>query len=173
MLVGYILRGSLKNIDPSKIKSTYLVFIAFLIETIIVMSIRYGYLVRGSLTYIINLMMYITLFIFIFKNRYNKWMLLMGGGFLLNAIVIFLNGGSMPVSSIAVNHLGMIQSIPSEGLYVAVDANTKLSFLSDIIPIRYPRKYVISIGDIVEAISIAAFIITEMKSKKYKSNLIA
>jgi hypothetical protein len=173
ILVGYILRGSLENIDPSKTKSIYLVFIAFLIEAVIVMSIRKGYLVRGNVTYIINLIMYMTLFIFIYQNRYNKWILLMGAGFLLNAVVIFFNGGAMPVSSIAVNHLGMIKSISSEGLYVVIDANTKASLLADIIPIKYPRPYVISIGDIVEIVAIAAFIITEMKSKKYKSNLIA
>jgi hypothetical protein len=173
ILIGYILKGSIKNINPSKIRSIYLIFIAFLIEAIMVMLIRKGYLVRGTLTYIINLIMYITLFVFIYQNRYNKWMLLMGAGFLLNAIAIFLNGGAMPVNSIIMNQLGMTQNLSSEGLYVIINGSTRLAFLGDIIALKYPRAYVISIGDITEVIAIAAFIITEMKSKKYKSKLIA
>jgi hypothetical protein len=173
IIIGYIVRGSLKNIDPSNLKVIYLVFIAFLIEAIMIVLIRKGYLIRGTLTYIINLIMYTSLFVFIYQNRYNKWMLLMGAGVLLNALPIFFNGGAMPVSSTIINQLGMTQNVSSEGLYVIIDANTKLFFLGDIIALKYPRTYVASIGDIVEVIAIAAFIITEMKSKKYKSNLIA
>jgi hypothetical protein len=173
IIIGYILRGSLKNIDPSKINAIYLVFLAFLIEAVMIVLIRKGYLVRGTLTYIINLIMYITLFVFIYQNRYNKWLLLMGAGFLLNAIAIFLNGGAMPVNSIIMNQLGMTQNLSSEGLYVIIDGSTRLAFLGDIIALKYPRSYVISIGDITEVIAVAAFIITEMKIKKYKSNLIA
>ena len=173
IIIGYILRGSLKNIDPSKIKAIYLVFIAFLIEAMMIVLIRKGYLVRGTLTYIINLIMYITLFVFIYENRYNRWLLLMGAGFLLNALAIFFNGGAMPVSNTIINQLGMTQNVTAEGLYVIIDASTNLAFLGDIIALKYPRPYVISVGDIVEVIAIAVFIITEMKSRKYKSNLIA
>jgi hypothetical protein len=173
IIIGYILQGSLKNIDPSKIKAIYLVFIAFFIETIMVMLIRKEYFVRGNLTYIINLIMYIFLFVFIYQNRYNKWLLLIGAGFLLNALPIFFNGGAMPVSSSVINQLGMTQNVTSEGLYVIIDESTRLPFLGDIIALKYPKPYVISVGDIVEVIAIAAFIITEMKNKKYNNNLTA
>jgi hypothetical protein len=173
IIIGCILKGNPKNIDPSEIKAIYLVFVSFLIEAIMITLIRKGYLVRGTVTYIVNLIMYIVLFLFIYKNRYNKWLLLMGTGFLLNALAIFFNGGAMPVSSNIINQLGMTQNVSAEGLYVIINANTRLAFLGDIIPLKYPRSYAVSIGDIVEVIAIAAFIITEMKSKKYKSNLIA
>lgn len=173
IIIGYIMKGSLKNLDPSKINAIYLIFIAFLIETVMIMLIRKGYLIRGTLTYLVNLVMYIILFVFIYQNRYNKWLLLMGAGFLLNALVIFSNGGAMPVSSTILNQLGMTQNISADGLYTIINTNTKLVFLADSIALKYPRPYVVSIGDIIEAVAVAAFIITEMKSRKYKSNLIA
>ncbi len=170
IIIGYIFKGRLSNIDANSIQSMYLIFIAFLIEAIMIFLIRKGYLQRGILTYIVNLIMYIFLFSFIYKNRYDKCMVLMGVGFLLNALAIFLNGGAMPVSSEIVNQLGITQNISAEGLYVFVNESTRLRFLGDIIPLKYPRSYAISIGDIVEAIAIAVFIITEMRSKKTKIN---
>jgi hypothetical protein len=170
IIIGYLLGGRFKNIDMSKFEGVYLVFIAFTIEAIVVLSIRKGFLVVGSLTYIINLIMYIILFVFIYRNRHSKCMVLIGLGFLLNALPIFLNGGAMPVSGNVINQLGMTQNVSSEGLYVIIDVNTKLSFLADIIAVKYPKTYAASVGDFVEAVGIAVFIITEMKSKKSKIN---
>lgn len=166
IIIGYILKGSLKNIDTSSIKGLYFVFIAFFIELIIVILIKNGYLIRGIITYIINLIMYILLLIFIYINRKNKWIVVMGIGFLLNAIPIFLNGGAMPVSSSAVDAVGITQNVSSEGLYVLIDNSTKLAFLGDVIPLKYPRPFAISIGDIIGAIGLMLFVITEMKSKR-------
>lgn len=166
VILGYIFKGKLNNIDTSKIKAVYLVFIAFLIEAAINFSMRGEFLTRGTLTFILDLAMYILLFIFVYLNINNKWILLMGIGFLLNAIVIFFNGGAMPVSPTALSAMGVTGDISTQGLYRILDSSTKLPFLGDIIFIKYPRTYAISIGDIVEVIAVVLFIFTGMKSKE-------
>ncbi|MCM8711500.1 DUF5317 domain-containing protein [Clostridium sp. SYSU_GA19001] len=166
VIIGYILKGSLKNIDASSIKGLYFVFTAFLIEFILIMLIRNQYLTRGIVTYVVNFIMYLLLFVFIYVNRRNKWIVLMGIGFLLNAIPIFLNGGAMPVSLSAVKAAGITQNVSSEGLYRLIDEGTKLAFLGDVIPVKYPRPFAVSIGDIVGAIGLMLFVITGMQRKK-------
>lgn len=166
VILGYILRGSLKNIDTSSIKGVYFVFTAFLIEFIVVLTIKNGLLVRGTLTYVINLIMYVLLLAFIFINRKNKWIVIMGIGFFLNALPIFFNGGAMPVSLSAIKIVGITENVTAEGLYVLIDKSTKLAFLGDVIPLKYPRPFAISIGDIVGAIGLMLFVITEMKRKR-------
>jgi hypothetical protein len=174
IIIGYILKGSVKNIDSSKIRGLYLVFAAFIIEFLIVMSMKKGLLNRGVLTYLLDLIMYGLLFQFIYINRKNVYIVLMGIGFILNAIPIFLNGGAMPVSAEAAVYAGIIPDIKSarlstEGLYTLIDSNTKLWFLGDIIPRKYPRGIVFSIGDVISVIGLALFIITEMKKSQQNS----
>lgn len=166
IIFGYIFKGKLSNIDTSKIKAVYLVFIAFSIEVAINFSMRGGYISRGALTFVLDLVMYILLFIFVYLNNSNKWILLMGIGFLLNAFVIFLNGGAMPVSPTALSAMGVTRDISTQGLYRLLDSSTKLPFLADIIYLKYPRGYAISIGDIVEVVAVVLLIFTGMKSKE-------
>lgn len=172
IIIGYILKGSLKNIDTNAIKGIYTVFAGMFIEVIINISIRNGLMSRGLLTYLLDLIMYMLLFIFIFLNKKNKWIVVMGIGFLLNALPIFFNGGAMPVSSSVIDMVGLSQDVVSQGLYVLVDVNTRLTFLGDVIPIKYPRTFAASIGDIVAAIGLMLYIITEMKRKKKLKYLI-
>lgn len=167
IVLGFILKGNIKNFDVSKIKSTYLVFIAFSIEFIIVILIRNHVVARGTLTYIFDLLMYLILFLFIYLNRQNKYLVLMGIGFLLNALPIFLNGGAMPVDAKATVIAGLFPSIEeakisSEGLYTIINSNTKLWFLGDIFPKTILRNYVFSIGDVVLCIGLMLFIVSEM-----------
>jgi hypothetical protein len=172
VIIGYILKGRLKNIDTNSIKVIYLVFTGFFIEAIMVMLIKNGLLVRGNTSYLLDAVMYLLLFIFIYLNRQNKWILLMGIGFFLNALPIFFNGGAMPVSTGAIDIVGITRNVTSEGLYVLINSSTKLSFLGDVIPIKYPRPFAASIGDIIAAIGLMLFIITGMKSKKKLKYLI-
>ena len=100
IIIGYILKGRVKNLENVDITRTYLVFISFFIEAFIIIFIRKGIFIIGEFTYILDSIMYILLAVFICFNRKNKYIVLMGAGFLLNAIPIFLNGGAMPVLSL-------------------------------------------------------------------------
>lgn len=171
IIIGYLIKGSVKNIDVENIKGIFLVFIAFFIEFLIIMSIRKGNLSIGNITFTMDLIMYSLIFMFMYLNRKNIYLVLMGAGFLLNAIPIFLNGGAMPVSVEAAIYTGLISNvesarISSEGLYTLINPNTKFWFLGDIIPRKYPRPIVFSIGDVVSALGMMLFIITSMKKKK-------
>ena len=166
IIIGYILKGRIKNIDASNIKGIYLVFISFFTEFIVVNLIRRGYLNRGTETFIIDLCMYALLFAFIYVNRKNKWIVTIGIGLILNALPIFLNGGAMPVSSSAIKSLGITDNVSKAGLYTIIDSNTKAAFLGDIFAMKYPYPGVASLGDAVAALGVMLFIITEMRPKK-------
>jgi len=166
IIIGYLLKGRLKNIDIMNIKAVYLVLIGFLIKFAIVMSVQHALIARGIIAYILYLIQYSLLLIFVIINRKNKYILIMGIGFLLNAVPIFANGGAMPVSTSAAQSIGLTKEVWTEGLYRAIDGTTKLNFLGDIIPYKLVRAYVISIGDIILAIGLFLFIVIGMKKKE-------
>lgn len=168
IIIGYIFKGRLKNIDTSNINGTYLVFAAFFIEFSIVMLVKTSYISRGTLTFVLDLIMYMLLIIFIYLNIKNKPIVIMGAGFMLNALPIFLNGGAMPVSSTGASAAGLTQNVAGEGLYVLINSKTKLAFLGDVIALKYPRPYVVSLGDIIIAVGLMIFIIGGMKRKALK-----
>lgn len=166
IIIGYILKGRLRNFENVKIHWLSLIFTSFFIEFVIVMLIQQGIISRGPVTYSLNLIMYGILFIFIYKNRNNLYLLIIGAGFILNAIPIFLNGGAMPVSSHAAQLAGLTMNIEKEGLYTLISNQTRLWYLGDIIPFIALRNYVVSIGDIISALGIMFFIIASMKHQK-------
>ena len=163
VIIGYLLKGNIKNLENVDVKAVYLVFIAFLIEFFIVISIRKGFFDIGIFTYILDFIMYTLLIVFIYYNRKDKYIVLMGVGFLLNAIPIFLNGGAMPVSAKAAATAGITLNISKEGLYTLINENTRLWFLGDIIPLTFLRNFAISIGDIIAVVGLMLFIIMGMK----------
>lgn len=165
IVIGYILGGRIKNLENIKLRAIYLIFISFGLELLIVMCIRKGLLRIGTTTYFLDVIMYSLLLIFVVLNRRDLCILIMGMGFLLNAIPIFLNGGVMPVSQEAIKIAGLNTNIGSEGLYTIIDSNTILWFLGDTIPIRFISSFIISIGDIFTAIGLVLLIITGMKKK--------
>lgn len=171
IIIGYALKGRLKNIDATKVKLVSFVFIAFFIEFIVLTLIKKGYMHIGALTYVSDVVMYVLLLIFTYTNRKNKWLLLLGIGSILNALVIFANGGVMPVNANIVKSFGYHGDVALQGLYKLANGDTKLYFLADIIPIKYPKLGIASIGDIIEIFGMAIFIITEMRNKKIKDNL--
>lgn len=166
IIIGYILKGNIKNLENINISKLYLVFIGFGIEVIINILIMNGILIRGTLTFILDLIMYILIFIFAYYNKKSLYLVIMAMGFLLNAIPIFLNGGAMPVSSSAARTAGLTQNVAKEGLYKLIDSNTKFGFLGDVIPLTIFRHFAISIGDIISAIGLMFFIIYGMRIKK-------
>ena len=163
LIIGYILKGKIKNLENVDIKRTYLVFISFFIEFFIIIFIRNGFFNIGIFTYGLNFIMYILLVAFIYFNRKNKYIVIMGLGFLLNAIPIFLNGGAMPVSAKAAETAGLSLNMSKEGLYTLINENTRVWFLGDIIPLTFLRNFAISIGDIIAVLGLMLFIITGMK----------
>jgi hypothetical protein len=168
IIIGYIFKGRLINLEKLNIKKIYLVFIGYGVETITIFLIKRGFLTLGLITLVLHLLMYIFLFAFIYFNRDNKLLILIGIGFLLNAIVIFSNGGLMPVGLKSLDILGFPHNVNSRGLYVLSESKTKFYFLSDIIPTKFPIKFSASIGDYVSTIGMGFLIILGMMNHKVK-----
>ncbi|MCB2289898.1 DUF5317 domain-containing protein [Clostridium sp. CS001] len=163
VIIGYILKGNIKNLENVDVKGVNFVFISFFIEFFIIIGIRKGLFSIGIFTYILDFFMYILLAVFVYFNRKNKYIVLMGLGFLLNAIPIFLNGGAMPVSAKAATAAGLSLNMSKEGLYTLISENTRVWFLGDIIPLTFLRNFAISIGDILTLLGLMLFIITGMR----------
>jgi hypothetical protein len=163
LIIGYILKGKIRNLENVDIKGVYLVFISFFIEFFIIIGIRKGIFNIGIFTYMLDLIMYTLLTIFIYLNRKDKYIVLMGIGFLLNAIAIFLNGGAMPVSAKAAEIAGITLDVSNEGLYTLINEDTRVWFLGDVIPKTFLRNFAISIGDILAMLGLMLFVITGMK----------
>ncbi|ERI94153.1 hypothetical protein HMPREF1982_01165 [Clostridiales bacterium oral taxon 876 str. F0540] len=170
IIIGYVLNGRLKNINAEKVKGLYLVFAAFFLEYIILALLKKGSIKIGTLTLLSDIIMYSMLMIFTYLNRKDKWLLMLGIGFMLNAVVIFANGGMMPVSETVVRAYGFNGDLGTTGLYRFVDSNTHFVFLADIIPLGNRRLGIASLGDIVECVGVAGFIISEMKSKNIETS---
>ncbi|KPU45784.1 hypothetical protein OXPF_10190 [Oxobacter pfennigii] len=169
IIIGYILKGSIKRVNVENIKGSYIAFLSFGIEIMIFIPVRKGIISPGIITLLLYIVEYMLIFMFIYMNRKNKWILIMGIGFMLNAVAIFANGGLMPVSQAAIDAAGIKGSVSSEGLYTLVNKSTRLWFLGDVIPFRIFRSYVVSIGDLVSAIGLMIFMISGMRKTKVKS----
>lgn len=168
IVIGLLLKGDIRKLDASNLKGIYLAFFAFLIEFILFTLIRKKVIERSIVTYIFYLIQYILILSFVFVNRLDYAILIIGIGIFLNALAIFLNGGAMPVSASAMVKAGMAPSLDlvketmasSEGLYQVATSKTVLAFLGDCIALG---KYVISIGDIFIALGLMGYVIKEMK----------
>ena len=163
IIIGFIFKGNLNNLANIKIEALYLVVLSFLIEAVVILTIRKGLMHIGYITYFIDVFMYILIFIFIYKNRKNPYIMLMGFGFALNAIAIFSNGGTMPVSPSALKIAGMTYNVGSQGLYNVIGANTKFWLLGDIFPYTFIQKNIVSVGDLMAAIGMLLLIVKGMR----------
>lgn len=165
IIIGYILKGKLQNLADINLKHLYLIFIGFMIEFGIIILIQNQILTASLNTYLLDIVMYIFIFAFVILNKKNPYIVLMGIGFLFNAVAIFSNGGTMPVSQSAVEILGFSNNVNNEGLYSIINSSTRFDLLGDIIPINFIGRFIVSIGDIIAAIGMMLLIITGMKKQ--------
>jgi hypothetical protein len=103
-------------------------------------------------------------------NRNRPGMYLVAVGLLLNAVVIFANGG-MPVSSVAVSMVkqGPVARVPvGDFVHVAAHSRTILPWLSDVLPVPGPSwiRSVVSAGDCLLAAGIAVFLASDEPTRK-------
>jgi hypothetical protein len=166
VLLGFIFKGNLKNLGSIKLSSWYLVIIGYALDEIMHLLVKGGQLKVGNGTYFADILMYIFLFGFIYLNKKDYFVLTIGAGFLLNAVAIFSNGGTMPVSPSAIAYVSSTHINPAaQGLYSLLVPNTKFGFLCDIISIKILGHVVFSIGDIILSVGIMLIIIMGMRGK--------
>lgn len=169
IIIGYILKGKLRNISEFKYRGIWFIAAGFLLETCMKMLLAKGVLEIGTSTFVINVIMYTLIMVFIFLNIKDKFILTIGIGFVLNIIVIFANSCTMPVGIKAAELLNFSGEISKLGLYSMVNSDTLFVFLADVIPYKIgPLNGIASVGDIFICIGIMGIIIREMKKKPYK-----
>jgi hypothetical protein len=109
---------------------------------------------------------FVLLLVVIYLNREREGLALAGLGVLLNLAVIGLNSG-MPVSAEAAALAGGSGGdLVFDSKHVALDADSRLAFLADVIPVR-PFRQVLSIGDVFLAVGLGIFLEAELRSRHW------
>lgn len=167
LIVAIIRKGKFRNIGDMNINGWYLFVIAGAIQLSISIVKGFNYsplmeILNKYFTYI-HLLTYLLMIIgvlFNIKKNFMKFILI---GIILNFIVIFANGGQMPVSfKGAKGYEHYTEAIPDKPFDIKhkiVSEDTKFVYLGDVIPLSrpYPLARIISVGDIVLMIGIFLF----------------
>lgn len=136
LLVGLIRRGSIKRLGQLDLRHTWLIFTpAALMGLMFIPAIGKA----DTLASVIHYAAYLVVLVVIFANRHLPGMALIGLGAALNFAAITANGGRMPVSIDAarIGHMEkqLRDSMARQSRHSLVDENTRLRFLSDVIPL--------------------------------------
>lgn len=161
ILVALARGGKLERLGELGLRGLPLVLVA------IVMRYSAAVLVRMELAWALWLQVaaYVVFLSVIALNFTVPGIKTFGAGTLMNFLAIAANGGAMPVSAKAIELSG--QSGTPTGLHTLIGEQTRLWFLSDIIPVPVPlpQRGVISIGDVLIIAGIFAFIQYRMLTK--------
>jgi hypothetical protein len=180
LLIGKIRRGSLHGFKVRKISLLPVGILGFLLQ----IALRF-YIYTGGISFvepyleIVNFASYILILVMLVFNLDDLWVILMAMGVTANFVVIFINGGHMPVSQ------GVIDLLPtafgqqivqgSSPIYALIQPNTLLWFLGINLPLPVPYVPLVmslygtvagvSGGTIVALVGLAGFIQYVMNKK--------
>ncbi len=157
MAVGFIRGGSLKSLKAASIRMPALLIMAFVIQFTMSFMMLAGSSFFLSSRMVLYAISYGLLFVALFFNLNCKavWLLIFGS--LLNFAVIFLNGGTLPISAEALeragflNRLELIQSGRLVHYELSENVSGWMAFLGKRLspPAYYPIQQVFSIGDAI------------------------
>ncbi len=116
----------------------------------------------GGILYLCSLLLVV---LFAWCNRRIVGVSVIGLGLLMNAAVIGLNGGQMPVDPGWLTSIGQLEDMRSSesqgewSTFAVMKPETRLAFLGDQIPMPMPFKEptILSLGDLVIALGISLF----------------
>lgn len=169
VLIGFLRKGSLKNLAQLKLYGAWLILAALVIQLLIFPLGPREPLVRFGTEYL-HILSYLLLLAFVFLNRRYWQIILMGLGMLSNFLVILLNGGYMPATEAALRGAGLnrvadrVVAGNTSGNIILMSESTKLNFLGDImyIPSGIPFANTFSIGDLLLGLGIILFLQEKM-----------
>ncbi len=163
IIVAKLRKGKFSNLENLEIRAWYLLLIAAGIQ-ILSSIIKKNNLLENGLIYL-HILSYILIIICIILNIKRKSMKAFLLGVILNFIVIFANGGMMPVSLDGIMGINdnISRELPISAYNIkhqGLNADTKFVYLADIILIAkpYPFPKILSIGDIFIMIGLFIFI---------------
>lgn len=170
LLLGFLRKGSLRNLAAVKLHAPWLILIALGIQLLIFPLGRSDPLVKFGTEYL-HILSYIFLLGFLILNWPYWQVVLMGLGMISNLLVISLNGGYMPASESALRGAGLDEVADlliqgsTHGNVILMSSQTKLNFLGDIlhVPAWVPFANAFSPGDLLLALGIILFLQGRMK----------
>lgn len=155
IVVGLLRGGKLSNLTEIRVRVWWLLFLGFGMQVVE----RFLPPSSHELAVALVLLSYIPLLVFVWINRQNTGIWIAGIGVMMNFTVMVLNGG-MPVSAEAAAISSGGGEVALGAKHVLLDAQTRLPFLADIIPL--PRA-VLSLGDVFLAIGVGLFLEDQMR----------
>ena len=174
IFIGKIRGGRFRNLENIHIKGYLLLILSAFIQIGLSALIRFdpplASMIIEDYAFYLHLLSYILLTLGVLLNIDKNFMKIILFGLILNAIVIFSNGGRMPVAIDGINGPNnsniIIQS--SDIKHAPMTENTKMPLLGDVIriPKPYPLPKIISVGDIFLTLGIFVFFQDAMGSRK-------
>ncbi|MEZ5175650.1 MAG: DUF5317 domain-containing protein [Acidimicrobiia bacterium] len=153
--VGYIRGGKLRNLTEIRVTMWWLLPLGFAILA----ASEWVPSDMNELAIGLVLLSYLPLLLFVWLNRDQTGIWIAGLGILMNFTVISLNGG-MPVLEEAARIAGHEGDFLLDAKHVVLTTSTRLPFLADVIPLP---NAVLSLGDVLLAIGVGAFIEDQMR----------
>lgn len=173
LMTGLMLRGRMSNLLCFRIKKAGLLVTVFAVQLLSQVLSLQRFDIAERLSPIINLMVFCIIFVVIWFNRKYFGMIIIGAGTFLNAAVMAMNGGKMPVSrellmKEQLYEVMEIYRVGGDGKHILSGEDTRLAFLGDMIGIPFDfgnmAKFV-SIGDLVIVLGLYLLIVQVMLDK--------
>lgn len=149
---GLLRGGSLRRFGDLSLKALWLVVMAFGLQVALRVGGYGGPVLAGAL-YAVT---YVLLVVFIVLNRSHWELAVMGAGLLSNALVIWANGGKMPVSAVAYQ-AAVGTALPlTDPTHIALTETARLAWLADLWALKrpFPLPGVFSLGDVVVCVGL-------------------
>lgn len=138
VIVGLIRRGSFSNIGSAGLRAWFLILLSVLMFMGVLVGDYLGIEIVQNYAFIFLMASYALLIMGLLFNL-NIWTFIILLGALLNFVVIFINGGKMPLSSDMIGLAGMsVQAIQASAIQEIATSSTHLPMLGGIIPIPLP-----------------------------------
>ena len=179
LLLGLVFGGSLKKLWNIELQGFPLIMIS-VISLALTNWMRRSTLLPEmislpmikTITAAIYFLAFFILLIFVWINRKEKTLLLVGFGIMLNMIVIFSNGGKMPVEPTLAQTFGLLDKVTyleSHGFYTLTNSATRFYYLADVIKNPFLTSYIVSLGDFFISGGLFIFVFQKMRQPQTES----
>jgi hypothetical protein len=151
IVISLIEGGRIRRLGWLEFQAFWLVPVALVIQIAVYWAAVKGFGIGPVwISPVLNTTSYFLLLIFTLINWYLPGVRILALGILLNALVIALNGGVMPVDPLYLPEASRLALLNGQGTHGLMTSATNLSFLADRIFIAVAgfNKQLISIGDI-------------------------
>jgi len=169
--VGYMLGGRLSRLALLRLRGMWLVLVALGIQLLIFPLFTPNPIIPFG-TAILHSVSYGLVLLWLLLNVRIRPLIAVGGGALLNIVVVSLNAGYMPASPAALERAGLISVATllargeTYGNLVGMSATTRLNVLGDWIglPRGVPFATAMSVGDVLIMAGLAWLLAKGMKT---------